>query len=106
MYKAIKTSVLSVEPGRVIKDNDNTITVSSEPLSTIHKIDKKKDCVVLSLASGPNGSITDHVLDINNAEDLFIGLLGALCAAANPIALTLRDSLPLRIEDIPIEYRA
>ena len=105
MYKAIKTSILSVEPGKVIKDGSKSVVVQSESLSTIHEVDKRRNCVVMSLASGPNNSITDHVLDINNAEDLFIGLLGCLCATANPVALTLRDCLPLKIDDIPLEYR-
>lgn len=106
MYKAISTTVLSVEPGNIIHSGTSNVEVKTEPLSTIKKVDRRRDCVVISLSSGPNGSITDHVLNINNAEDLFIGLLGSLCAVANPIALTLRDSLPLTIEDIPLEYRS
>ena len=106
MFKALKTNLLSVEPGRIIKVfPTSNVTVESEPLSQIKFIDKGKDCVVVSFVSCPNNTMTDHALDESTSVDLFLSLIGALCAIGNPVALTLRDRLPQSLEDIPAEYR-
>jgi len=106
MFKAIRTSVVNVEPGRVLQIFPNkNVCVDTESLSSVRDCDKGRNCVVLSLESGPNSTLTDHVLTNKTACDLLIDLIGSLSALGNPIALTLRDFLPTSIDDIPMEYR-
>jgi hypothetical protein len=106
VYKAIRTSVVSVESGKVLQvfPNKNVI-VETEAFGTIKGIDKSKNCIVLSLESGPNSSITEHALNKNEAIGLLLDLIGSLSAMGDPIALMLKDSLPNSIDDIPMEYR-
>lgn len=105
-YKAITTRMISVEPGKVrqILPTGN-VKVDSEPLHLVEGIDRGKNCVVVSLESGPNQTITDHALNLQTARDLMVDLIGAMVAVGDPIALTLRDRLPHSVEDIPLEYR-
>lgn len=101
MFKAIRSSVVSVEPGKVVQvfPTKNCL-VESEPLSQIGDIDKKRDCIVVSLESGPNNTIIDYVFNIEGSQDLLLLLMGSLCATGDPLALTLRDALPKSIEDL------
>jgi len=105
-YKAITTRVISVEPGRVkcILPSGN-VKVDSESLNLVGDIDKTRNCVVVSLESGPNQTSTDHALNIGSARDLMVDLIGSLIAAGDPIALTLSDLMPQSVDDIPAEYR-
>lgn len=105
-YKAITTRPVSVEPGRVkrILPTGN-VRVESEPLSVIEDVDTSRNCVIMSLESGPNQTLTDHALNKDAARNLMLDLLGALVAVGDPIALTMRDSMPLSVDDIPVEYR-
>jgi len=105
-YKAITTRVVSVEPGKVenVLPTGN-VMVDSEPLSLVEGCDRDVNSVVVSLESGPNQTMTDHALNIGSARVLMVDLIGALIAAGDPIALTLRDSMPHSIDDIPAEYR-
>jgi predicted nucleic acid-binding protein len=104
MYRAIRTSIVSVEPGKVLKVFPNkNASVETEPLTMLGR--GNKNCVVLSLESGPNSTLTDHVLCREHACNLLLDLMGALCVLGNPIALMLKDNLPTSIDDIPIKYR-
>jgi hypothetical protein len=106
MYKAIRTSVLSVEPGKVVKIFPNkNISVETEPVNAIKEVDRTRNCVVLSLDSGPNSTITEHALSKKASVELLLDLIGALSTMGEPISSTLRDSLPRSIDDIPMEYR-
>jgi hypothetical protein len=98
--------VLSVEPGRVLEVFPNkNISVETEPINAIKEVDKTRNCIILSLSSGPNSTIIEHALSKKSGVDLLLDLIGSLCAMGEPISLTLRDNLPRSVDDIPVEYR-
>jgi len=83
-FKAFATKVVSVEPGQS-ETSGGRVFVESESLSTIEDVDKM-NCVVVSLESGLQGTITDHALNKQQAHILLIGLLGSLNASGDPFA--------------------
>jgi hypothetical protein len=106
-YKGITTRVVSVEPGRVVGVHPNkNVSVETQPLSMVDGIDLDRNCVVVSLESGPGQSTTDHAFNLDESEDLLLGLIAGLSAVGNPLALMIADRFPSSYDEIPEEYRS
>jgi len=84
-FKAFATKVVSVEPGRA-ETRGGRVFVEAEPLSTIEDVEQGRNCVVVSLESGPQGTITDHAFNRQQARALLVGLVGSLNASGDPFA--------------------
>jgi hypothetical protein len=67
-YKAITTKLVGVEPGKVTKIHPNkNVSVITESPFMIEKIDPTNDCVVATFESGPEGTMTEHAFNMNEA---------------------------------------
>lgn len=89
MFNAIPTQLVNVEPGKVCSTKGGTAQVESESYRILTEPMTDANCIVVSLQSGPNGTMTDHALNISNARQLFGDLLGSLTAIGDPLGIML-----------------